>query len=793
MSDRQIEPHQSVEPPPGDGNVNFTEGIFDNSGTVSELANPETETSVVSPTYMASTNTNDNMDELSLDSSSHKKTADSISPNCLDSRSENTSETIEDKKALFWRTLTFWQKASEIDHISSTEKKDQLKQELTELVHNSNTKIPPQVDNNSTHNEEACNNVAITQSSTVVTETFMESTETSQAIANSIVTIESDSNGNFIWDMTRRVSYIPFLQPKVELSTTATVTSNPGDNQFGSIDTQQPTESDETNVQAVSNSWWRPWSWNSANNTLEIIDESVSDIGGGLVEDELLKVQRKEVSNQIKCQSYGIPKSVTWGMFRHSGDDYGYACITGNSYKKPVMLKTLPASMFEVNEQSFFKKTDADAKDASLIDSVVLPEIGWNYRNLTWRTQCRIALSKVPKLERIFSSQNHLYYNNKIKNQSKSGQKVEKKVIVVCFHGFLPQKIVKNVIGEPTGTSEQMSKVAINELKRWSDINNIDIDINVINLEGHGKIFEQVNGCLSILENWMDAISGCDYFLGISSSHCVPLSIHVLAKLITSGSLENVAKMGLIALSGLSLGPISEVESKISTRGSVGQDNDIISELFDLEDPDSLQSRELVRNMRILIKQNFKITFLGSLNDCFSPLYSSLALHLNHPNIYRALYVDGKDHQPDFLISLFNLVLTLRNLGYPDHGFLIELSDFFKGQIGEGGHCKLVHNKYGYRIGIHNMLNTSNLFYAQPLAEEMTNIKEYNTNSYHIPWCLRGFLEELEKIQKHFDVPQIIEQLFEEFKSWDPESQRKKDLKYCMQAFENVLNEDLGL
>jgi hypothetical protein len=196
--------------------------------------------------------------------------------------------------------------------------------------------------------------------------------------------------------------------------------------------------------------------------------------------------------------------------------------------------------------------------------------------------------------------------------------------------------------------------------------------------------------------------------------------------------------------------------------------------------------------MRTMMKMNFKVTFVGSLNDCFAPLYSSLSLHLRHPNIFRAIYIDGTENQADFLVSLFNLILTVKNLNYSDHGLLIELSSFFNGKTGNGGHSKILRNKYAYRNGISNMLNTSDLVYPQSLQEDLLNFQEHTTNSYHIPWCLRGFLEEMEKLQRHFDIDQMIEQLYEEFKSWEPIETKERELWYCMQAFENVLNEDLG-
>jgi hypothetical protein len=732
---------------------------------------------------------------LPLETSSMKKVS---SPDINLNNSNNNDanplyELNEDyTKTVFWRTLKFWQRTSEVENIDNSESRS-----MQTRSNNQNEEVP-QINDTAdyTANEAVLTkSILIQNPTTVLTEETVAPANAPQEDETIPSTI--NDNSNFIWDITRRVSYLPFLQTK-EQGNDESFTPNKfseviGINQVSNdLGSTTPDTKGNTNEPSKSDLWWAPWKWDFPKFRVGGNGDSVSEVGG-VIEDELLKLQRKEIANQIKIQSYGIPKSVTWGSFTNYGESCQYVSITGNSYKKPVMMKKMPPSMFELNEQSIIKKVDMDTNDLTVNESIVLPEIGWNYRDFTWRTKFRIGLSKIPKFNNFFTPQVHLYSDNSLKKKSKNSAKCIKKVVVLCFHGFLPQKIVKNIIGEPTGTAEQMNEMAVKELGRWSVINNVTLEVSTINLEGNGKLFERVNGCLSILDNWLNNLSDCDYLLAVSSSHSVPLAIHVLSRLVISGTFENIEKMGFIGLSGICMGPIPEVESKISTRGSVGQDDDIISEMFDLEDPDSLQSKEIIRNMKILIKKNFKITFVGSLNDCFSPLYSSLGLHLIHPNIYRALYVDGKDHQPDFLVSLFNLILTVKNLNYKDHGLLLELSNFFTGQIGNGGHSKVLNNKYGYRIGINNMLNTSNLLYQQELIEELTNFREYSTNSYHIPWCLRGFLEELEKLQKHFDIRQIIEQLFEEFKSWEPENPKKKDLKYCMQAFENVLNEDLGL
>lgn len=800
-----ISPIKGTTPEIDDIAWHSNNSILTNTFSETNLNNKKTENEVVSKQESLSPLNN----SISIGQS------DSLEPIISQQQRENISfeaQKSQERTKTYWKPWSLWNnnnRGSAIDLEDGKRKGDGKKGE-NEIIPNVNALKQSNVINDQNDNNSTTPNV--------IDDNILTTTEND----NHTEDVENPDveNSNFLWNITRRVSIIPFLPigPNGQISVNEmapnkcspvtdnnefTVTSNSINSQTNKtksnnnhIDGDSNRNSNDTNFGDENEltrrgSWWTSWNWRNQND--KETEESVSDLGSGIVEDELMKVQRREIANQIKCQSYGIPKSVVWGNLQQLNEDFCYVRITGNTYKKPVIMKKMPESAFGLNERQLTKISDNNNNVdtiSSVIESIVLPDIEWNYRNLTMKTKCRIALSKIPALQTFFLPQLHLYYQeNKMINTKK---KATKNAIVLCFHGFLPQKIVKNLIGENTGSAEQMKEFAIKELNRWSAIQNIDLSINTICLEGYGKLFERVNECLSILENWTETISNCDYILTISNSHNIPLTIHVIARLITSGILDNTEKLGFIGFSGLSMGPIPEIESKISTRGSVGQDNDIISELFDFQDPDSFQSKELIRNIRIMIKRNFKITFIGSLNDCFTPLYSSLALHLIHPNIYRAIYIDSSQNQPDFLTSLLNLILTVKNLNYNDHGLLLELSSFFIGNIGEGQHSKVINNKYGYRIGINNMLNTSDLFYQRKLQEELTNIKEYVTNSYHIPWCLRGFLEELGKLQKHFDVKQIIYQLYEEFKSWEPETQKMKDLRYCMLAIENVQHEDLG-
>ncbi|GMM32274.1 hypothetical protein DAMA08_050190 [Martiniozyma asiatica (nom. inval.)] len=543
-------------------------------------------------------------------------------------------------------------------------------------------------------------------------------------------------------------------------------------------------------IEVSDTTWSFPWSgWFGGkvneDQDKHVVSPSIAD------EPEGTRLFRKLVTNAIECLSYGLEKPVGWGLWKRDGEELGEVRLTGNkSCRKGVKMLQLPKSNFENTESQLKKNANTvNKEDKSSINddkslkelnhgSIVLPTVRWSYRDLTIKTKTRITLSGLTFFQNIFSPQTHLYFDSQKYNPKK---KPVKKAVVIAFHGFVPLRLSK-IINESSESSTVMVNEAVNELNRWATLQNVDIEIDTMELEGYGKLFERVNDSMSILDNWSSCFHEMDYVFVVANSHSVSVAVHVLAKMISSGYMDHIEKLGLLAISGICLGPIAEIESKVSTRG-INKENDMISEMFDLGDPETLPSKELIRDFKVLVRKNCKVSFVGNLNDSFTPLYSSLCLHMNHPNIYRMVYIDGSTMQPDFIVSLFNLLLTVRNLNYTDHSLLIELSKFFEGKPGDGLHNCSMNDKDIYRYAISNMLDTTDLIYRQEIKTNTTNSQELSANNYHIPWCLRGFIEELDKLRFNFEVDQMLDQLYAEFVSWVPNEQQK-ELKYCIEAFE---------
>ena len=69
----------------------------------------------------------------------------------------------------------------------------------------------------------------------------------------------------------------------------------------------------------------------------------------------------------------------------------------------------------------------------------------------------------------------------------------------------------------------------------------------------------------------------------------------------------------------------------------------------------------------------------------------------SHPYIYRAVFIDGRIHAPDFISHLVGFALKLRNLGVSDHGLIRELSVPLAGSLyGGEGHSRLYDDQTVY-------------------------------------------------------------------------------------------------
>lgn len=403
-----------------------------------------------------------------------------------------------------------------------------------------------------------------------------------------------------------------------------------------------------------------------------------------------------------------------------------------------------------------------------------------------------------------------------------------KKILIVGVHGFFPTRMIRPIIGSPKGTSLKFASEAEKAVIRYCIENDLiderethNVSIQKIALEKEGKIFDRVNFFLQIMTKWADELNDADFiFIAAHSQGCV-VSVILFARLIQLGILKNplLKRIGLLGMAGVNNGPFYSMDKTFFMKAYSAIEHDSLLELFELTKFDSAQSMAYKEAMQIIINANVKICFIGSINDQLVPLYSALASHVFHPNIYRACYIDHSSRTPEFIKRLVSVCCQLQNLGYFDNNVIKELSAVLAGPFTGGGHSKIYNDGKVYDLGLKFALDTDDLVIpCVPLAQATapvqiadvaydevvrrpdTNqifIKEFNigkigTNPFVLPWCLRGLIFNIEKnwpdVAPHIITDgnspnyksgaQELDGLYELFDKWKPDTKLLKDLKF---------------
>lgn len=446
------------------------------------------------------------------------------------------------------------------------------------------------------------------------------------------------------------------------------------------------------------------------------------------------------------------------------------------------------------------------------------------------------------------SSGHSATYQSNIVSQKAGSLRKIKKILIVGVHGFFPTRMIRPIIGAPKGTSLKFANEAEKAMIRYCMENNMisddetnSISIQKVALEKEGKILDRVQFFTDILAQWQKEINDADFIFVASHSQGCVVSIILLARLIKMGILKDPIKkrIGLLGMAGINNGPFYGVDKSFFMKAYSAIEHDSLMELFELTRFTSELSLVYKESMQIIVNANVKMTFIGSINDQLVPMYSAVASHVFHPNIYRACYIDHASLTPPFISKLVSLCCHLVNIGYFDNNVLKELSPILAGPLTGGGHSKIYNDGKVYDLGIKFVLDTDDVIIPPtsathlltdqrlhespaegPLvngvgsydalnadydAEEVhklpfTNqvyIKEYNvskvgTNPFILPWCLRGLLFNIEKNWPNNNKLLLvdngkavgkngydeIDELYELFDLWRPETKVLKDLKF---------------
>ncbi|KAI1082334.1 hypothetical protein F5B20DRAFT_533026 [Whalleya microplaca] len=352
-----------------------------------------------------------------------------------------------------------------------------------------------------------------------------------------------------------------------------------------------------------------------------------------------------------------------------------------------------------------------------------------------------------------------------------------RKAIAIGIHGLFPASFLRPMIGQPTGTSIRFANHCAEAIRRWAESHGCgDCEIEKVALEGEGKIADRVDNLWKLLLNWIEHIRSADLIVLACHSQGVPVGLMLLAKLIDLRIITH-ARVGVCAMAGVSLGPFPDYKS------GMGMLMGSAAELWQFADPESDISQRHKHALEVAVNYGARITYIGSIDDQLVPMESTVYSPAIHPYIYRAVFIDGRIHAPDFIAHLVGFALKLRNLGISDHGLIRELSVPLAGSLYSGeGHSRLYDDEQVYDLAISHALETTSVSGVPCRIQKHEGLT--NPNPYVLPWIMRGLLEEdFVKTELFSETVELLRQ----FDSWSPTTKALKDVKYRLEAVRSKL------
>ncbi|KAG0355520.1 hypothetical protein BG005_005538 [Podila minutissima] len=372
------------------------------------------------------------------------------------------------------------------------------------------------------------------------------------------------------------------------------------------------------------------------------------------------------------------------------------------------------------------------------------------------------------------------------------GTKGIKKVAIFGIHGWFPTKLVRSVIGEPTGTSKKFCDemdAALKDYLKQHDVELDDDDITLIPLEGEGKVMDRVNLLYENLtkhETWTKTLQEADLVLVATHSQGTPTSILLVARLIQEGMLRveeddhKMQRIGILTMAGISHGPFPFLKGNFVVRWFEAE---AAGELFEFMDSETEIAKKFREALRVVLSSGVRLTCVASLEDQVVPLYSAVMTSVSHPSIVRAVYIDGCSYQDDFLTNLISFTLRLRNSGVEDHGVLVHLSEVVAGSIYGEGHSTIYEEREVYQLAIRSLLEppaslTSELARSEPVLNPFQ--ARERLNPFYLPWGMRGVVDD---IQARGDrvLTDELERLKELYDDWNPVSKAMKEIKFRLE------------
>ncbi|WPK25934.1 hypothetical protein PUMCH_003272 [Australozyma saopauloensis] len=485
------------------------------------------------------------------------------------------------------------------------------------------------------------------------------------------------------------------------------------------------------------------------------------------------------------------------------GDQKPDHSVRGNNFGSNGTRKALDSSL-QMQQMGFNLNNQESISSNSSIRSVhvntdlsnpsaVLPDLADNFREITMTTKIRLIGESV--LYGPDSSEKHLYSSTK-RSIALKKKKIGKKAVVISLHSFLPTKFVKLIIGQSTGNALKFADYTLQAISSWLDEHESQVgSIQHISLEGFGTISSRSNNSFDLLQNWSEQINSAELVFFVANSAAVPALVLLALKMFQSEIFDlSDKKIGLLSMAGAILGPCIGLDTKVVIRAYTQSENEIINELFDLQKINSNLSLSIKDAFHCLCSNNTKITLAGSISDQFIPLYSSLGQELQHPNIFRCIFVNENCEVPPFIVKLILIILIMENVGHGDHNLisiLLELTQAAS-QL-PGSHGKIYSNSSIYEAGVKFALETTSVRQQRETKTVDTpNTSDSERSLYHLPWCVRGLLNDLMHI-KHINNLGLLGELQRHYLKWEPTTKHWRTVKHCFAAFEDLTVEDILL
>ncbi|KAI8826005.1 uncharacterized protein EV422DRAFT_563820 [Fimicolochytrium jonesii] len=376
------------------------------------------------------------------------------------------------------------------------------------------------------------------------------------------------------------------------------------------------------------------------------------------------------------------------------------------------------------------------------------------------------------------------------------------KIVVIGVHGWFPGRFLQRVVGEPTGTSGRFAeKMALAVRAYFSEKYNImlsDDAITMMPLEGEGKIERRVDILHRQLvdsdKGWAKKLLEADMVFVAAHSQGVPVSTILLSRLIKEGRVDpSRQKVAFLAMAGISHGPHPFLKANMIVKYF---EADAARELFEFNDPNTEIAKKYQIAMRYVLAHGIRAVAVGSWYDQVVPLYSAVMHGFRHPNIYRALYIDGADYIPDFLSHLVVFGLKLQNAGVSDHNLIVHLSDVLTGTLfGTQGHSVIYEEINTYLLAVAWAMGGKPAWSipASPSAPWGSNMMVSSSlsaptrlNPYYLPWIMARLIDD-PFIQANEDLQKDLDALMKMFENWEPSSKQLKEMRYRLEPIRSRL------